>query len=74
MERRFQETQSEASRKELEDCMSQCPCPACRGRRLKKEALAVTVGGLNIDEFCHKPVTDAITFVNELDADRDPGP
>ena len=34
--------------------MSQCPCPTCRGRRLKKEALAVTVGGLNIDEFCHK--------------------
>ena len=66
VERRFQETQSEASRKELEDCMSQCPCPTCRGRRLKKEALAVTVGGLNIDEFCHKPVTDAITFVNEL--------
>ena len=66
VERRFQETQSEASRKELEDCMSQCPCPTCRGRRLKKEALAVTVGGLNIDEFCHKPVTDAITFVNDL--------
>ena len=66
VERRFQETQSEASRKELEDCMSQCPCPTCRGRRLKKEALAVTVGGLNIDEFCHKPVTDAIAFVNEL--------
>ena len=66
VERRFQETQSEASRKELEDCMSQCPCPTCRGRRLKKEALAVTVGGLNIDEFCHKPVTDAIAFVNDL--------
>ena len=66
VERRFQETQSEASRKEMEDCMSQCPCPTCRGRRLKKEALAVTVGGLNIDEFCHKPVTDAITFVNNL--------
>ena len=46
--------------------MSQCPCPTCRGRRLKKEALAVTVGGLNIDEFCHKPVTDAIAFVNGL--------
>ena len=66
VERRFQETQSESSRKELEDCMSQCPCPTCRGRRLKKEALAVTVGGLNIDEFCHKPVTDAISFVNDL--------
>ena len=39
VERRFTETQSDASRKELEECMSQCPCPTCRGRRLKKEAL-----------------------------------
>ena len=46
--------------------MSQCPCPTCRGRRLKKEALAVTVGGLNIDEFCHKSVTDALDFVDSL--------
>ena len=66
VERRFTETQSDASRKELEECMSQCPCPTCRGRRLKKEALAVTVGGLNIDEFCHKSVTDALDFVDSL--------
>ena len=66
VERRFTETQSDASRKELEECMSQCPCPTCRGRRLKKEALAVTVGGLNIDEFCHKSVTDALDFVDGL--------
>ena len=39
-------------RKDLEECMSECPCPTCGGRRLKKEALAVPVGGLNIDEFC----------------------
>ncbi|MCI5689561.1 MAG: excinuclease ABC subunit UvrA [Clostridiales bacterium] len=66
VERRFTETQSEASRKELEECMSQCPCPTCQGRRLKKEALAVTVGGLDIDRFCHKSVTDALAFVDEL--------
>ncbi|MGM9565035.1 excinuclease ABC subunit UvrA, partial [Evtepia sp.] len=66
VERRFTETQSDASRKELEECMSQCPCPTCRGRRLKKEALAVTVGGLDIDEFCHKSVTDALDFVDGL--------
>ncbi len=67
VERRFSETQSDASRKELEECMSQCPCPDCRGRRLKKEALAVTVGGLNIDEFCQKPVTDALDFMERLE-------
>ncbi|MBQ9934172.1 MAG: excinuclease ABC subunit UvrA [Ruminiclostridium sp.] len=66
VERRFTETQSDASRKELEECMSECPCPTCGGRRLKKEALAVTVGGLNIDEFCHQPVTDALSFVDGL--------
>ena len=67
VERRFMETQSDASRKELEECMSQCPCPDCNGRRLKKEALAVTVGGLSIDTFCQKPVTDALTFVDGLE-------
>ena len=66
VERRFSETQSDASRKELEECMSQCPCPACGGRRLKKEALAVTVGGLDIDTFCHKSVADALGFVEGL--------
>ena len=43
VERRFAETQSDASRKELEECMSQCPCPACRGRRLKKEEKGVEI-------------------------------
>ena len=66
VERRFSETQSESARKELEDCMSSCPCPDCQGRRLKKAALAVTVGGLSIDAFCQKPVTDALAFVQDL--------
>ncbi|MCF0123322.1 MAG: excinuclease ABC subunit UvrA, partial [Ruminiclostridium sp.] len=67
VERRFTETQSDASRKELEECMSECPCPSCKGRRLKKEALAVTVGGLSIDTFCHKAVNDALDFVDALE-------
>ena len=67
VERRFTETQSDASRKELEECMSQCPCPTCRGRRLKKEALAVTVGGMDIDTFCHQSVTEALDFVDHLE-------
>ncbi len=66
VERRFRETQSDASRKDLEGCMTECPCPTCRGRRLKKESLAVTVGGVNIDEFCKKPVTEALDFVRTL--------
>ena len=46
MERRYQETQSDASKREIEEFMTQCPCPACKGRRLRPEALAVTVGDL----------------------------
>ncbi len=66
IERRYRETQSDGSRRELEECMSECPCPDCGGRRLRRESLAVTVGGLNIDEFCQKSVNDALKFVEEL--------
>ena len=67
LERRYKETQSDAVRRELEDCMSECPCPTCQGRRLRKESLAVTVGGLDIDAFCHKSVTQALDFVDHLE-------
>ena len=67
LERRYRETQSEGSRRELEECMSERPCPDCGGRRLRRESLAVTVGGLNIDEFCHKSVTEALDFVEHLE-------
>ena len=67
LERRYKETQSEAMRRELEDCMSECPCPTCQGRRLRKESLAVTVGGLDIDAFCRKSVTQALDFVDHLE-------
>ena len=44
LERRYRETQSDAMRRDLEECMAERPCPDCGGKRLRKEALAVTVG------------------------------
>ena len=66
IERRYKETQSDASRRELEELMSECPCPDCRGRRLRKESLAVTVGEKNIYEFTTLSVEDALTWVEGL--------
>ncbi len=66
LERRYKETQSPAMRAELEECMSETPCPDCGGRRLKKTALAVTVGGMNIAEFTDMPVVSALKFIDSL--------
>ncbi len=66
LERRYRETNSEYSRSEIEECMSENPCPACRGRRLRPEVLAVTVGGLNIMEFSSRPVGKAVEFFSSL--------
>ena len=66
LERRHRETNSEWARAEIEDSMSESPCPDCGGRRLKKEVLAVTVGGLNIMEFCEKSVSQELEFLDSL--------
>jgi excinuclease ABC subunit A len=66
LERRYRETQSDAMRRDLEDCMGETLCPDCGGRRLKKESLAVTVGDLDIDRFCHKSITEALAFLDQL--------
>ena len=66
LERRYKETQSPAMRADIEECMSETPCPTCGGRRLKKSALAVTVGGLNIAEFTERSVVDALRFLDAL--------
>ena len=66
LERRFRETQSSYIRDEITQVMSAVPCPDCKGERLKKEYLAVTVGGLNISDFCKMSVTDALAFVENL--------
>ena len=66
LERRYRETQSDAMKREIEECMSQSPCPDCGGKRLRREALAVTVGGIPIHEFCEKPITEALAFLDTI--------
>ena len=64
--RRLTETQSDAMRKELEECMSERPCPKCHGRRLSDISLAVTVGGMNIMDFCAMPISEELKFIDNL--------
>ena len=64
--RRYRETQSDSARKELEECMSTAPCPACHGDRLSDIARAVTVGGLGIMDFCRMSIGQELRFLNEL--------
>ena len=66
LERRYKETQSDGVRRELEETMSQCPCPVCQGRRLKMESLAVTVGGMSIYDFTTLPVNQALRFLDGI--------
>ncbi len=67
LERRYEETQSDSVRRELEEYMSERPCPDCGGKRLRRESLAVTVGGLSIYDFCQKSVTEALAFLDTLE-------
>lgn len=67
LERRYHETNSDYMRAEIEDCMSEILCPDCHGHRLKKEILAVTVGGLNIAQYCELSVTKALDFMRNLE-------
>lgn len=72
LERRYRETNSQYMKDEITDYMSETECPECHGERLRKEALAVTVSGININEFCNKSVTDALDFVCNMKlSDRD---
>ena len=64
--RRFRETQSDAARKELEECMATAPCPRCHGDRLSEIARAVTVGGIGIMDFCRMSIAQALEFVDNL--------
>ena len=67
MQRRYTDGFTTNSAKEdIEECMSAIPCAACRGRRLKKEVLAVTVGGKNISEYTELAVNDALQFIESL--------
>jgi len=64
--RRFRETQSDAARKELEECMANAPCPRCHGDRLSEIARAVTVGGIGIMDFCRMSISEALSFMDNL--------
>ena len=67
LERRYKETTSDYARAELESYMTESACPDCKGARLKPEYLAVTVGGINIKEFCDMSVSRELEFLATLE-------
>lgn len=72
LERRYRESNSEWSKDEIRECMSEVLCPECHGERLKKESLSVTVGGINISELCRKSVSECLEFFDGLElSERD---
>ncbi len=66
VERRYRETGSESAKQEYESLMLTTPCNVCKGKRLKKEALAVTVGGRNIAEVTEYPIHQLADFMADL--------
>ena len=70
--RRYRETDSEEMRESYEDYMTETPCTACHGARLKPETLAVTVGGKNIAELTALTIREADAFLAEAEKDFSP--
>ncbi len=66
VQRRHREAMSEEQRREMEAYMTPVPCPECSGQRLRKESLAVTVGGISIAEFSAMAIQPALDFVDGL--------
>lgn len=66
LERRYRDTSSNWIKDEIRSYMAEIPCDECKGDRLSAESLAVTVGGVNISDFCKMSVVDAIDFVKGL--------
>ena len=66
LERRYRDTSSNWIKDEIRSYMAEIPCDLCHGDRLSAESLAVTVGGLNIADFCKMSVIDALDFVGQL--------
>ena len=67
LERRFRDSNSQWVKEEIQSYMTEIPCDECKGERLSKESLAVTVGGINISDFCKKSVVDALEFIKNLE-------
>ena len=66
LHRRYNESNSDWAKREIEELMYNMPCPECGGSRLKKESLAVTVKGLNIDEVSRMSVSEAAEFFDNM--------
>ena len=66
LERRYRDSNSNYSKEEISSYMSEEVCSECHGARLKKESLAVTVNDININDLCHKSVTDMLEFFNNI--------
>ncbi|HCY06714.1 MAG TPA: excinuclease ABC subunit UvrA [Erysipelotrichaceae bacterium] len=67
LKRRYMETNSDLIKSEIEQFMSDNPCPKCKGDRLKPEVLAVTVGNKNIADFCKLSISDELKFIKSLE-------
>lgn len=67
LKRRYDETTSDWSRNDIEQVMTTCICPDCKGSRLTPEIMSVTVGGKNIHEFCSMPIGEELEFINSLE-------
>lgn len=67
LKRRYDETTSDWSRNDIEQVMTTCTCPDCKGSRLTPEIMSVTVGGKNIYEFCSMPIGEELEFINSLE-------
>jgi excinuclease ABC subunit A len=78
LDRRYKDTQSSRVREEIESYVERLasvrPCPECRGARLRKESLAIRVGGLNIADLTRKSVKDAAAFMAALGGPASGGP
>ena len=66
LQRRYNETTSDWARADIESVMTTCVCPDCHGSRLTPEIMSVTVGGLNIYEFCSMPINEELEFIKNL--------
>ena len=67
MERRYNETKSDAARSQYENYISQVECPDCHGARLKPEVLAVTIKGKSIADVCSMPVGEVSAFLDSIE-------
>ncbi len=67
LKRRYDETTSDWARSDIEQVMTTCVCPDCKGSRLTPEIMSVTVGGKNIYEFCKMPINEELEFIKNLE-------